>query len=189
MTNRDVSHTLAPSRGFTLVELMVTVAVVAILMAIGAPQLRAFLQKQQVAADMESITTAMRQARSEALKRSGRVTVCALSNAAITNPANAQCAAANNADWSNGWMVFIDYSIGGANAFDSASDTILHIEQSVHSRTIRNTSGSIVTYLADGQPLAFSNGTFVISPGTSTNDPLCRTLVLSRQGRVTKGSC
>ncbi|MGC4059575.1 MAG: GspH/FimT family pseudopilin [Aquabacterium sp.] len=191
MTNRDVSHTHpAQPRGFTLVELMVTVAVVAILMAIGAPQLRSFLQKQQVAADIDAIGTALSQARSEALKRSGTVTVCALSGSTFSKSEDAQCAASTSTDWSHGWMVFLDYATSGS--YEKGTDTVLHIEQTVRSGSINNASKASITYQANGLPSGGINqGTFFISPSANNaaDDPLCLKLVISAQGRMRKAAC
>ena len=56
-----------------MVELMVTVSVLLILLAVGVPQMRGFLQKRQVAADYDTLVAAVQLAKTEALKRSGRV--------------------------------------------------------------------------------------------------------------------
>jgi type IV fimbrial biogenesis protein FimT len=182
MKNRDVSHAPTTLRGFTLVELMVTVAVVAILMAIGAPQLRSFLQKQQVAADMETLKTSLQLTRSEALKHNGRVSMCALATAPTT-PTAATCAASSKTgsiDWSLGWLVFVDYGTAG---FDNTVDSIVKIEQPTHSQTITGTA-NIVSFQSNGLSVGAAGGSFTVSPGT-TADALCRKLTFNAQGRIT----
>ena len=182
MKIRDLLHKRHKLNGFTLVELMVTVAIVAILMAIGAPQLRGFLQKQQVAADVESLTSAIHMARSEALKRSGRVSICALSATAYTGNVGPQCAT-NGANWSNGWLIYIDYS--GGNAFVATTDTVLQVERSVRSGAITGTQLSI-SFLANGLT-ASTPGSFAIKPkGTEDTASTCKKWSLNRQGRFAR---
>jgi type IV fimbrial biogenesis protein FimT len=187
MKNRDVSHAPTTPRGFTLVELMVTVAVVAILMAIGVPQLRSFVQKQQVEADVSTFMTSLQLTRSEALKRNGRVSMCALSNATFTNSQNAACAASTSTDWSQGWMVYVDNSNG--NGYTSATDTVLKIERNIRSGSITtnsNNSPGIVSFLSNGLAINAA-GTFFVSPTDSANT-LCKQLVVTRQGRLSQNT-
>jgi type IV fimbrial biogenesis protein FimT len=188
MRKRDLLHTGHRAGGFTLVELMVTLAIVAILMMIAAPQLRSFLQKQQVAADIETLITSLRVARSEALKRSGRVSVCALTADEFTDPTKAKCKAITATDWSNGWMVYIDYSNGAG--FNSATDTVLKIERTVKAGSLVSTSppGGIVSFQSNGIAVG-DQGHFDIQPA-SDGAAQCRRLILSPQGRIrTENAC
>jgi type IV fimbrial biogenesis protein FimT len=187
MRNRDQLHTGHRADGFTLVELMVTLAIVAILMMIGAPQLRSFLQKQQVAADLETLGTSLRLARSEALKRSGRVSVCALTADEFTDVTAAKCKAAGATDWSHGWMVYIDYS-GGAG-YASTTDTVLKIERTVKAGSLVSTSppGAILSFQANGT-VPGNMGNFQIQPAHDGAEQ-CRKLTLNAQGRTVTGAC
>lgn len=183
MKIRDLLHKRHKLNGFTLVELMVTVAIVAILMAVGAPQLRGFLQKQQVAADVESLTSAIHMARSEALKRSGRVSICALNADDFAVSTKAVCAGNAETNWSNGWLIYIDYSNGAGYA--STTDTVLQVERTVRSGSITGTNG-IISFLANGLT-ASDNGSLIIKPkGTADTDPACKKWSLSRQGRFAR---
>ena len=89
--------------GFTLVELLTAVAIVAILAGIATPTLRQFAANSRTTAANNSLVSALATARSEALRRSVPVTVCASSNAAT-------CTGAAAIDWSNGWIAFTDAS-------------------------------------------------------------------------------
>lgn len=64
-----VGHRGIRSRGFTLIELMVTVTVLAVLMAVGVPSFRSFVQGQKVKSASFELMSALVVARSEAVKR------------------------------------------------------------------------------------------------------------------------
>ena len=83
--------------GFTLVEMMVTVAVAAILMGIAVPAMRGFLQDDRQSTQATSLWMSLNLARSEARKQDVSVNVCP-SNDGLT------CNAAGTA-WAQGWIV------------------------------------------------------------------------------------
>ena len=59
----------ASQRGFNLIEVLVTLAVLGVLIALGAPSLAEFLQNQQIRASAEAIVNGMQVARGEAIRR------------------------------------------------------------------------------------------------------------------------
>lgn len=85
--------------GFTLLELLITLAIVAILLIVGVPSLRSMMQGNQLVSSTNELLSALHVARSEAIKSNGRVTICESSN-------GTDCA--TTGDWKNGWIVFID---------------------------------------------------------------------------------
>lgn len=183
--DRDLSHE-PPSRtgrGFTLVELMVTLGIAAILMALGAPQLRTFLQKQQVKADVDRLSSAVRLARSEAMKRSGIVSICPLKDPDDATPA---CAgAANTASWANGWMIFLSNG-PTAGTFNGPSDTILKVEQGTRSGKVASSKAiPSISFQSLGIALA-ATGTFTIGDSGET---ACTKLIMSMQGRPRTAAC
>jgi type IV fimbrial biogenesis protein FimT len=172
--------------GFTLVELMVTVSILAILLAIGVPSLRDFLVKQQVSADVNALNSAFRLARSEALKRSGTVSVCPLASATGT-PA---CVTTATTDWSKGWLVFIDYanSSNVYGTFDSDRDTVLQVSQGIKSNSITSSqSDTVVSFLSNGISSS-ALASYTVSPST---EAFVRCITVNKQGRsyVSDGAC
>ncbi len=85
--------------GFTLVELMTTLAVGIIILAIGIPAFLSMMSTNQIAGYSNDLVSAIRLARSEAIKRSDTVAVCA---------SNSDQTACSGNDWNNGWIVFSD---------------------------------------------------------------------------------
>lgn len=128
-------------RGFTLVELLVVLAVAAILLAIAIPGYAFLANASKLAAATNDLMTAVQLARSEAIKRGVRVTVCKSGGSATA------CDAA--ADWQAGWLVFVD---GGAAGVVDAGDTVLWVRDSALSDvTIVSTNYSrYISYLSNG---------------------------------------
>jgi type IV fimbrial biogenesis protein FimT len=79
-------------RGFTLIELMVTIALVVILMAIATPSFITYQRNSELTAFSNTMVASINAARGEAMKR-GRY---------------AMLVPANGTDWSSGWIVFVD---------------------------------------------------------------------------------
>jgi type IV fimbrial biogenesis protein FimT len=65
----------ASERGFNLIEILVTLTVLGVLIALGAPSLAEFLQNQQIRAAAEAMVNGMQVARGEAVKRNLAVQV------------------------------------------------------------------------------------------------------------------
>lgn len=96
--------------GFTLVELMITLAVAIIVLAVGIPMYGSIVANNRAIAQANLFITALNMAKSEAVTQGIPVTVCANDDAANVNAATLKCG--NSNDWANGWFVFQD---NGAN--------------------------------------------------------------------------
>lgn len=101
--------------GFTLVELMVTVVVMAILLTVGIPGLGGFLRDRQLNNTVDQLSTTYNFARQEAVHRQQIVHLCALNRAAGT--------CRNNGNWNEGVLAFIDQN--GNNQFQAGADILL----------------------------------------------------------------
>ena len=89
-------------KGFTLLEILVAITVLALLLGIAVPNLRTTIQNNRITATANEFTSAFQFARSEALKRGVPVSVCAADTA--DGEDDPEC----GDDWSEGWMVFVD---------------------------------------------------------------------------------
>lgn len=83
--------------GVTLIELMIAIAVLAVLLGIGIPSFQETIRTNRVAAITNDLVAALQFARSEAVRRGVNVRVCP-----ADDPANP---AACGANWNNGWIV------------------------------------------------------------------------------------
>ena len=106
-----LGRAIRPS-GFTLIELMVTVAVVGILAAVGVPAMTGLIHANRLAAANDNLTAALQLARSEAIRRGASVTVCASTNGTTC---------ANQAAWTR-WIVR-----GRDNAASAAGPEVIDI--------------------------------------------------------------
>lgn len=89
--------------GFTLIELIVTVAVVAVLLTVGVPELRETINNNRLTANTNAFVAAMNLARSEAIKRNVRVTLCKSADGLCCSPNNSP-----SPGYEQGWIVFAD---------------------------------------------------------------------------------
>jgi type IV fimbrial biogenesis protein FimT len=87
--------------GFTLVELMVGVAVLGIALVAGVPSMAEFIKNSRLAGQTNDILASFHLARTEAIKRSSRVTLCKSANGTT-------CSTAVGTGWQTGWLVFVD---------------------------------------------------------------------------------
>ncbi len=92
------------SSGFTITELIVTLAVVAILAGIAAPSFRSMILDKRLRTQADEYFTMLMVARSEAVKRGIQVTVCKSGNTSSSPPS---CAGAG-VDWEDGVIIFVD---------------------------------------------------------------------------------
>lgn len=154
--------------GFTLLELMVTLAVAAILLTIAVPNFTVFLQNSRLAGTANEVVTMMNYARSEAVKRNRPVTLC--SRASDT-------ACANSTNWDEGVLVFVDAD--GDGAIGDVGD-ILQVMQSLGGGNTLRSGNDSVTYRANG--VAGVNASFRLCDERGTAS--ARTIDVSPLGRV-----
>lgn len=166
------------SQGMTLVELMVTLAIVAVGAAIAAPSFKGMIADTRLSAQANDLLASLKYTRSEAVKRNARVSIC-------KKASDDTCAATATAtaSWQGGWLVFVD---GGAVGTIDGADTILRVQGSLKSSTLTGDGGvtNYVSYIGSGQTSASAGGTQV---GTFS---LCDPLVTARRKKiaVTQGS-
>lgn len=147
-------------KGFSLVELMITLLVAALVLGVGIPTLREFIATNQMAAAVNNFVSSVHAARSEAVKRRTNATLCA---SADWNNANPTCAPAGKI--SDGWIVFIDCTVapppvstcGAPNftvdAFDTVISAYAPMDGDISTGFTTSAGGSeYVAYSANGFP-------------------------------------
>jgi type IV fimbrial biogenesis protein FimT len=85
--------------GLTMIEILVVLAIAAILAAVATPSLSTMIQRMRQSSTMSQLATDVNRARVEAIKRNIRVLVCMRSTDSL-------CGASTS--WNNGWLVCSD---------------------------------------------------------------------------------
>ncbi len=175
--------------GMTLIELMVTISVVAILATIAAPNLQSMIERNQLQTLTNSLVSNLYLARSEAAKRGFNVTLCASDSGQTACNSNAT-------SFVNGWIIFTDYDKNGSltaatTKFDTNGDglldspeEILAISEAPNSRftvVSNGTPANLVSYrpTGDTSPRAFS-----IRIANAKNDQALSKIYFNTTGRV-----
>jgi type IV fimbrial biogenesis protein FimT len=159
-------------RGFTLVELMMTLVIASIVLTLAVPSFRDLIQNNRITGQVNEMVTAFNLARMEAIRRGSPVSVCASTD-------QASCSGANN--WATGWIVFTDTNSAGN---PTVSQLLRAWDQLPGNPAISETGGaSFVRYQSNGT-------TGVLIPFTFTHTiPDCtgmqrRTIDITSAGRV-----
>jgi type IV fimbrial biogenesis protein FimT len=103
--------------GFTLTELLVVTAIVAILLGVGIPSYKYITNSYRMSAELNSLVGDLMYARAEAIKEGQPVAIC-------TSTDGLTCSGATS--WQGGWIVFPDPNAGGAADVPAS---VLHVQQ------------------------------------------------------------
>lgn len=158
------------NKGFTLIELMITVTIVSILMSVGLPSFQTIIAGSRLTSAANAMVSALQLARMEALKQHNPVVVTKKTN------------------WGNGWIVFVDTN---RNNTQDTTEKIVSTFDAVSSTV--NVTTNYVNYIRyDGSGRANVGGNFLFcSPATGTATDF-RKVVIAATGRVrveTPASC
>jgi type IV fimbrial biogenesis protein FimT len=168
------SSSVRSQRGFSLLELMVGVTVLAVLLGLAVPTFRDVIESNRVVAQNNDFIAALNSARSEAIKRSNAVTMCASANGAA-------CSGATS--WSSGWITFADINSNGN--LDGSEVVLFQTGSMVGGLTLDSGTFTAVRYNGMGM-LNGVAGTFTLrkSGCTSTTGLRARRISLAVTGRA-----
>jgi len=122
--------------GFTLVELMVTLVIAAVLLSMAVPSFLTMLQNNRMVTQVNDYVTSLNVARSEAVKRSSRITVCKSAN-------NASCATTGG--WQQGWIIFVDTN---NDAIVTAGEEVLRAHGPIESGNTLVGTPDVINYIS-----------------------------------------
>lgn len=182
LSKRKIQH----QRGFTFVELMVTIAIVAILLAVAMPSMSAFVNNSRVSTSINEFVGTVTLARSEAIKQGRLVTVCRSANATSATPT----CDSSTTDWASGWLAFVESSTTtNVGSFESVE--VILVRKAALPNILIPASVTRITFNSSGQPITVGTTTFNFSYKNLYPREVC----MERSGRIktirdgNSGSC
>jgi type IV fimbrial biogenesis protein FimT len=144
----DASQPICGQRGFTLVELMVVVAIAAIILGLAVPNFREFIARNRLDSAAQDLMVTLQLARSEATRRGAQVTL-------------RLAGTAGSKDWGSGWTMFVDADRDGV--LDAGEEVIRQGMALTTPLTLIGSSGfdTLIAFNRDGR-LTTAGGYFVL---------------------------
>jgi type IV fimbrial biogenesis protein FimT len=162
--------------GFTLIEMLVAIAIAAILLALAAPSFEDAAVSSKVSDIATKVAVAANNARSEAIKRNGEVVVCMSADGATC---------AGSGSWEQGWIAFVDRNPkNGARdpAATSPDEPIVFSEVATTSgyKIIEKDGKTSLSFPSTG--IGATQGTFTVCRSTPVHKSQ-RTVLISPMGK------
>lgn len=169
--------TYGADKGFTIVELMIAIAVLGLLLGLGIPSFQSTIQNNRMTSSINELVTSLNQARSEAVKQNLPVRICASDDGTSCGD--------NSVNWEDGWIVFVDRDDDGViddgddcgeNATD---DCILSVQTALAGNLTLRGNDNTLAYFGSGA----SNNTDTITVCDSRGDDYAKAIIISSTGR------
>lgn len=169
-------------RGLSLIELLVTLSIAVILLTIGVPSFVDLMDSSKATSYGNDLLADLNYARSEAITRGVRVTVCRSNDASTCS-----------GGWSNGWIVFANVNESGATGQNTrdGDDEVLRVHTALSSGWTLMVNGNVPDYMAfqpTGLSATFNNlgtGTFTFCKGVRVQTGNAVTVNKTGRARVT----
>jgi type IV fimbrial biogenesis protein FimT len=156
--------------GFTVLECLIVISILAILLVQGVPALRDYGLRQRMSAAMHALHTHLAAARNDSIRFNVDIVVC---------PGEKGNGCRDDSQWDAGWLVFEDQN--GDREY-APGERLLAAEPGLEHITVRSNSGRrMVRFVANGSAPG-SNGS--ISFCDQRGPMFARKLVISNLGRV-----
>ncbi len=158
---------LARAAGFTMVEMLMTMAIAIIVLTIGVPSFRYVTNSNRIAGELNGLLGDLQFARAEAIKEGTNVTVCTSSN-------GTSCS--NSTTWQGGWIVYTN-----------STNTIWRVQNpfSGSDTFFASNNLSAVTFNRDGYAVGIANGTLITLHDSTGTAAWTRCLSIGLSGAMT----
>lgn len=162
-------------RGFTLIEIMVAIAIMGIIFAIAGPNVREFMLNNQQTAAVNEYVAYLSYTRNESIKHGSPVTICKSSN-------GTSCAG-GGVDWEDGWLVFQDDDSDGVV---DAGETILRVREGLNPALTMRGNGTVANNVIYNSRGYTPNSTGVLRFCDNRGVTRARALNVVFSGRVSR---
>jgi type IV fimbrial biogenesis protein FimT len=170
-------------RGFTLIELMVTIAILAILISLAAPGFQRLLATNAVAGAVNALLSDVALGRSEAIKRGKPVTICLSARTDEATETNVVCSTGTlTRTWAAGWISFVDNDGDGSR---DAGEELLRIQQPVDRiESVSQVSGTLNFLTFDRLGRSNDEGNLKFTPTGNFGVDVQRKVCINKLGRA-----
>ena len=164
------------SAGFTLLELLITMAVATILLTIAIPSFQYVTNSNRIAGEINGLLGDLEFARSEAIKEGQYVSVCASAD-------GQSCS--NSQAWQSGWIVFVNPGNNPAVTPGVPVLPLLRLQAGFSSTDTFVSNGiSVITFNRDGYAGGIANGTIITLHDSTGNTAWTRCASIAPSGEV-----
>jgi len=161
--------------GFTLLELMIVLAIVGIMVALAGPSFQSSIQNSNIASARDALANGVKMTRGEALYTKTPSTLCASTD---------QSACSGGSDWEQGWIVFSDFD--GDGSLDAGDgDSVIDVNYGFNTNAIDvgvDGSGGAFTFDANG--IRTTAGQWTVSFCDKDTGTTCRSFQVSTVGGI-----
>lgn len=162
-------------RGVTLIELMVVIAIVAILAGVAVPSFSQLIADTSLSSQANGFMADARFARSEALKRGVTVMMCPSANPMDTGPA-----CSTDREWKLGWILFID---ANASSTYDLTELVLRRQDALPSIASATSTATALRFNSEGR-VPGGSGNLLFTSSNTSDDVFPRRLCINMIGKV-----
>lgn len=155
------------NKGFTLIELVVTIAIGAIVLTMGVPSFQNVILNNRLVTQTNTLVSALTFARTEAIKNGTNTTICPISDT------DGAC----GTNWAKGWIVFSD---SNNDQSVNGSDTVWLVNDKFKGKKLSYSSGNTLTFDSKGLLRSTNFGAFSLC----VDDDHVRSIDIALTGRA-----
>ncbi|MBW8461452.1 GspH/FimT family pseudopilin [Acidovorax sp.] len=175
---RRPAQTARHALGFTAIELLIVITILAVLTAMAVPSFGPMIERWRTNQAVNNITSTIYVARSEAIKRGGRVSVRKMANGT-----DGCSFASTNQEWSCGWIIFVDADENGN--LDAGEEILQSFQMPTSVNVMNNNSAASFRFDRWGRTNNINAASFAIVPRAGgVASPAATAVCFSSGGRV-----